>query len=428
MKKRFCLFLTAALLLSLFALGAALPASAEETLPSVYLSDNGNDENDGLTADTAVKTFERAQELLGDKGGTLLIPDVYSYPSGATYYVPYRKGASYTFRGTLENGASRFIHARKNICMNNPMTFDNLTYCLTQTWSTLLTRFNALTFTDSVTMEPYNQVDERNNYLFLYGGEEKAGNIGQNVDITLMGGTFGYVVLGCKKSEMYGDISFRMGGNAKIINRLYCGGEGISDVYGDIAVAIEGGTIGENIFCGGVNSESGGAYVTGNVSVTVTGGTFGAICCAGTYDGPVSGDIRIDLSAYDPATPEWVATHVTKATEKTAILAYGESLPAGDVTDETTDEGTEVPTNEGTDEPTNEPTCEETGTPTEVPTNELSEPDGSETEAPSAANGTEPGSQDPPEKGCSSSGAAVLLLPLCVCGTAVVLTRGRRKE
>lgn len=59
----------------------------------VYLSDSGNDENDGLTAEKAVKTIEKVQEILTANKNidTLVIVGTVKYTSGKTIGVPSRK-------------------------------------------------------------------------------------------------------------------------------------------------------------------------------------------------------------------------------------------------------------------------------------------------------------------------------------------------
>lgn len=329
MKRKLSILLATMLILSV-ALQIFVSASADTT-PTVYLSDNGDDENSGQSETAPVKTFERAQEVLGDAGGVILIPDVYTYPATGAYYMAYKKGASYVFRGTRADGSSRFVHGRGNIAMNNPLTFDNLTYTLTKANCTLIAHWNKLVMTETVTMKPYNDdATNRSNFPVICGGEwGKSGQIGQNTDLVLNGGTFNYIVLGCLNGgEMYGDVTVNIGGNAKILNRVYCGGSGLSDVYGDISVLVSGGEIADLIYAGGINSEeTTSAYVSGNVSIKVTGGMIKGICCLGSYEGPVDGNILIDLTAYVPATAEWAATRISKQTKKTVVYLYGETIP-----------------------------------------------------------------------------------------------------
>ncbi|MBE6633550.1 MAG: hypothetical protein E7620_04300 [Ruminococcaceae bacterium] len=396
--------------------GFTVKTWVDTSLSTVYISDNGNDANDGKTAETPVQTYQRAQELLGETGGTIMITDIYTYPS-TSYYMPYVKGASYVIKGMKEDGSSIFAHGRKNIAMTNPLTFDNLTYKLAvSTWSSLQAFFNRLEFTESVTMVPYNNVDERINYLFVYGGSEgKLGTAEQHVNLVINGGTFGYIVSGCKNQEMYGNVNVTFGGKAKIIQRLYCGGEsGINDIYGEININITGGEIGDMIYAGGTGDTT---FVSGNTTITITGGTFKDIYCRGTGTGVHLGNIVIDVTNYAPAQEEgWIDDHIKDRTDKTTILG-GKARPVQP------EEPTQEPTKEP-DAPTQEPT-KEPDTPTQEPTVELpTETPG--TEAPT------PGTNGDSNiitvgGGCKGSASVIGVATILLIGSAACVVRKKEK-
>ena len=325
MKKILSALLVLVLVLSCFTVFTGVAADPEKV---VYISDNGNDEKDGLTAENAVKTYQRAQEVLGETGGVIMITDIYTYPKSfadgkSSYYMPYVKGATYTIRGMKEDGSSVFAHLRGNIAMTNPITFDNLTYHIAgQTWSNLYACTNRLEFTETVKMRPYNDVNERNNYLFVYGGDTgKASTKEQPIELILNGGTFGYVVAGCHNSETHGKVSVTVGGTANIINRLYCGAaykDTVTICAGDLDIRINGGTIGDYIYLGGVGADN---YVDGNTTLTVTGGTFKGIICRGSGGGANTGNLTIDLTDYAPAKEAgWVEANILDANAKTTVI------------------------------------------------------------------------------------------------------------
>ncbi len=408
MKKILSALLVLIMVLSCF---TVIAGAAEEPEKIVYISDNGSDDKDGLTADTAIQTYARAQEILGDKGGVIMITDIYTYPGTATYYMPYVKGASYTFRGMKADGSSVFAHARKNIAMTNPLTFDNLTYHLSaSTWSGLYGFFNRIEFTETVKMRPYNDVDERVNYLFVYGGSDsKAGTKDQNSNLVLNGGTFGYIVGGCKNSEMIGKINITVGGTARIVQRVYCGGEsGLNTCAGDVNLTVNGGTIGDFIYLGGVGDDS---YVDGNVKVTLNGGENKGILCRGSGKGLVTGSITIDVTNYAPAQEAgWAEANVKDATDKTTIVGIKSAE-----TEAPTEEPTQAPTEEPTQAPTQAPTEEPTQAPTEESTKAPAGEASGTTETPAA------------KKGCGSaiSVACVGMIMAIAFGTAMAV---RKKE
>ena len=411
MKKLISIMLVCVLCLTAFVTVFTASADGSATATkTVYLSDNGDDAKDGLTSANAVKTYAKAQEILGAAGGIIMIPDIYTYAGSFTYTMPYVQGASYIIRGEKADGSSQFVHNRKNIAMSNPITFDNLTYKITaNTWSSLIANFNALEITESVTIVPYNNVNERNNYLFVYGGAYNgSGAAGQNTNVTLNGGTYGYVVGGCKAGEMQGSVTINIGGKAEIINRLYCGGEGTpNDVYGGLYVNISGGKIGENIFLGASGDAT---FVTCDTKLTVTGGEFAAIYCRGTSGGVNNGNITIDVTGYAPAQAEgWADTYIKDRTAKTTIVG----LPEAETTtpEETTTE--EVTTEAATTEATT----------TEATTTEAATTDAATT-APDATETT--GKTDDKKSGCGS------VVSVSCVGAIILIGLGagmlRRKE
>ena len=205
------------------------------------------------------------------------------------------------------------------MAMTNPITFDNLTYKITaNTWSSLIANCNKLEITETVTVEPFNGVKERNNYLFVYGGSYDGGTgAGKNADITLNGGTYGYVVGGNKAGEMQGSVTINFGGKAEIINRLYCGGEGTpNDIYGGLNVNISGGKIGDVIYLGASGDAT---FVSCDTNVKITGGEFAAIFCRGSLSGVNNGNITIDVSGLAGADAAWVETYIKDKTAKTTV-------------------------------------------------------------------------------------------------------------
>ena len=410
MKKLISIMLV--LVLSLTALSAVLTVSAADNAATktVYLSDNGDDTKDGLTSANAVKTFAKAQEILGATGGIIMIPDVYTYASSFTYAMPYVEGASYIIRGEKADGSSLFVHNRKNMQMSNPLTFDNLTYKITaNTWSSLIANCNKLVITETVTVEPYNGVKERNNYLFVYGGNYNgATGAGKNADITLNGGTYGYVVGGNKAGEMQGSVTINFGGKAEIINRLYCGGEGTpNDIYGGLNVNISGGKIGENIFLGASGDAT---FVTCDTNVRITGGEFAAIFCRGTMSGVNTGNITIDVTGYAPAQTEgWADTYIKDRTAKTTIIG----LPAAETT---------TPEETTTEEVTTEAATTEAAT-TEAATTEAATTEATTT-TPDATETT--GKTDDKEGGCGSVVSVSCVGAIALIGLGAGMLR--RKE
>ena len=82
---------------------AELPEAPEgevEPEKTVYLSDSGSNENDGLTAETPVKTLKKAYQLLGNNGGTVIITDTYT-PTG--HFISPTHAGKITIKGLTQS-------------------------------------------------------------------------------------------------------------------------------------------------------------------------------------------------------------------------------------------------------------------------------------------------------------------------------------
>ncbi|MBQ2308711.1 MAG: hypothetical protein II373_03955, partial [Clostridia bacterium] len=81
--------------------GTQQPAKPKK---KVYLSDNGSDSNDGLSAETPFKTLTKCYSILGDEGGFIIVVDTFT-PSGH-FLAPDHKG-KVTIMGA--NSSARYI-------------------------------------------------------------------------------------------------------------------------------------------------------------------------------------------------------------------------------------------------------------------------------------------------------------------------------
>lgn len=422
MKKLISILLVLCTVLSLsIAVSASEPAQTATT--TVYLSDNGNDENSGADAQNSVKTITKAFEKLGSTGGIIMIPDVYTYPTSSTFYVPYTQGASYIVRGVTPE--SRFVQQRGNIAITNPYTFDNLTYELCAKNQTLRAYYNRLEFTSTVTVKPYNDgtanyQETRQNYLIVYGGEDGKFGDGKSTELILNGGTYNYIYGGCANGEMMGGINVTVGGTANIMNRIYLISKR-GDVYGDVKINITGGRVGDKIICGG---DAEPTYCSGNIYITVTGGTVGGVQGASSYT-PAEGEekdlcigqITVDMTKYEPSAAEnYRTTAFVQMPESAKIYLYGETLPGAD--DNNNDNS-----NDNTNNDPDPSTPGSSATPnTESKTDDTTAP---ETTAPTTETAIDTAVVE--DGGCGSSIAAVsavICAATAVCSTALL----RKKE
>ncbi|MBR0449320.1 MAG: hypothetical protein IIX30_00710, partial [Clostridia bacterium] len=82
------------------------PSDSVPSSKKVYLSDNGSDSNDGLSADKPFKTLTKCFKTLGDEGGTIVVVDTFT-PTGH-YVAPDHKGKVVI---TGNDASSRYVIA-----------------------------------------------------------------------------------------------------------------------------------------------------------------------------------------------------------------------------------------------------------------------------------------------------------------------------
>ena len=87
MKKLLSLLLVCLMVLP-FGIIAGIEISAADN--TIYLSDSGNDTNDGASAATPVQTITKAYQLLGAQGGTIIVAGTFTQK--AAFHAPTHVG------------------------------------------------------------------------------------------------------------------------------------------------------------------------------------------------------------------------------------------------------------------------------------------------------------------------------------------------
>ncbi len=115
----------------------------------IYLSDSGDDTNDGLSADTAVKTLARAYALIGANGGTIVITGTFT--QAANFVEPAHTGKIYV---TAEgDGADYVISKSVRFVLAGETEFSNLHIKGTGTAGLyIICNFNSFKVADTVTV------------------------------------------------------------------------------------------------------------------------------------------------------------------------------------------------------------------------------------------------------------------------------------
>lgn len=264
----------------------------------IFVREDGNDQNNGLSDINAVRTLIRAYELLleydSSGGGTIVVSGVVNH-SEIYDVLPHHEGLV-TITSVYRDGdkvidyreSGALFKLYRNMLLNGPTIFDNINlkngsvefsrHFVAQ-GNTLemgqgVETIDANGFYPSITGGKYDGLFVGNAKLIirngtwrnLIGANYRGVTVG-NVDITIYGGTFTNMFYGgvyqadssdedLPQGFVNGNILLTInGGDFKV--GVY-GGSNYGDVYGDIKVIVNGGT-----FSGTVNADSNRGITTG---------------------------------------------------------------------------------------------------------------------------------------------------------------------
>ena len=271
---------------------------------TVYLNQNGSDDNDGYSEETAVKTINRAYAQLAarmegaaeDTVATIMVlaehtftSKTFNFPSHSYPVVITSKTGAEGFSYTSTSGGTSSAPGEWNL--NGPTTFRNIT--LTNkgagTYVYITAGGHKLVIEADVTMPLVSSVSRR----FMLAGGRRSGT-STNSDLTVAGGNFDVIYLGSRSGTHTGPINFTMtGGDTNTITPSHDG-----TVTGDINISVKNARVG-NAYMGHASKGN----VTGNVTMTLGEGYTGTAIYAGSRDsGNVTGTVTmiadgIDLTA-----------------------------------------------------------------------------------------------------------------------------------
>ena len=232
MKKLLALLLAClmALPLGMICVSADEPAADTAQQNTVYLSDNGSDKNDGLTAAKPKKTLTQSYAALGDEGGEIVIVGTVTHT--ATFIAPAHTG-TVTIKGADAN-AKYVMKGSFRFFLGGPTVFDNFTLEAKAGTFLLVCLFNDFTATETFSINRTKDV------LLVVGGQsdkdyKKNRDFGKAKDttVTLDGGDWKEVIGGMrqgltvpesesktvtKKAADFSDyeLTFNIGGNVVI--------------------------------------------------------------------------------------------------------------------------------------------------------------------------------------------------------------------
>ncbi len=231
---------------------SAFTVAFAETASLIYLSDDGNDANDGLTKDTPVRCIKTAVERLGGDNavGTICIVGAYTYSDGDNFYSTGMSSALFpearrlTITGYDENAL--FYLNRSSAGTQGEVIFTGLR--IRGEGSILYVQSGALTMDESVetvaypgTASPSDGEAYAKQFPSVYAGY--TGRVTRDLTVNLLGGTYREIYLAPYAAPMAGNSSFLIGENATVLQTAHGLGTGLT-MDGTIDLEVRGALLG----------------------------------------------------------------------------------------------------------------------------------------------------------------------------------------
>ena len=247
-------------------------ASAEESWATVYVSQNGSDNNPGTNA-KPFKTMDKALNMVTD-GGTIIVQD----STAISGWKKHGKTVSIT-GGTLEMSYSNDIVLQDNVTLYNIDLLVNST-------TNIYANGYSVTIGEEVTWVGEPTIE-------LHGGG-MAGTTVEATDLTVLSGTYKSIFGGSKSGTVLGDTNLYVGGtvNADVdetnhaIDCFVFGGGNEDTIQGSTNVTFGGEAKVVYLFGGSNNAN---ASIAGSSNLNITGGK-GMSAYAGNRRGDAKND------------------------------------------------------------------------------------------------------------------------------------------
>ncbi len=245
---------------------------------TVYLSDNGSDENDGYTPETAVKTLAKVNTILAENknADTIVVVGTYSKKNesgAATDNFAKNSCGNITITGYDDNAVfdMKYGSSDSHIRFSANVTFENIKITGSEKDGGIMSQGYELTIGEGVTVNGSQNVG-----FVHYTNPYKDGGI-----INLHSGTFNKVDIGVQSGATYkgtATINVGEGVTTKITNGH--GHQGEQSVYGISNVNINGGNVTSITLS--ATADSAVTNYSGLRYFTINGGTVGDITTTGS--------------------------------------------------------------------------------------------------------------------------------------------------
>ena len=285
----------------------------------VYVKDSGNDNANGKTAQTALKSFAKAVGLLRKNGGTIVVCG----PSTTTYTLHLPENAAPITVTSVYDGVdyrasagAKLIMAH-NIAMYGDYVYDGIEICAGVNAAILACNFNNVTFGSDIKCT--KTTSSFSDILIVVGANVGIGgspddeiSLHGDCSVTINGGTWSYIRTGNRRAQPSyahgaiaedGKLTVTINGGVftSSSGTNLCAATGMNNTYGECIMVINGGEFRGNVYAvgrSGTNNTGKDCVMSGKVTVEINGGTFkGQIFATQDDTVKVTGEVNVICAA-----------------------------------------------------------------------------------------------------------------------------------
>lgn len=266
---------------------------------TVYVAaTSGSDEDDGLSEDTAVATFEQAYAILAETfgtntnaEGTIIVLEDYTLATGVNNLPSH----GYSVIITGKTGAVKINYSgggsqgKNQVNFFGPTTLENISIAIITTGSYYHMNANGYKFVvgKNVTTIPNSD----GHYFFLAGGGFKTS--AQSTDLTVRSGTWEGIYAGGVQIGVTGQAKLTVTGGSVIMNIISSFNKDCGSVIMDISNVVVGGN---GIIAGNVKD----CTFTGDVTLILRSGiTTTGVAASNRENGSSTGTITVIVDGFD---------------------------------------------------------------------------------------------------------------------------------
>ena len=217
--------------------GAEIPAAAEASLETVYVSENGSDETGDGTAENPVATLAEAYKRLAEEGGTIMVCGTVTMAAAADVSGTKAASGTVTIRGDETTGGTlKYTAKGTNQIFGKATVIEHLAIEMPTAKKSPVTFYSneSLTIGENVTVStPAN--------FQIYGGSPSADPDLANADIKIAVNSGEIQAIWACGKQAVKSVTIDLGGTANVLSHVRCGGQSAAESV-TLNVEVEGKT------------------------------------------------------------------------------------------------------------------------------------------------------------------------------------------